>query len=385
MHIDPERIQRLLIRSTNWVGDAVMSVPALKQIRRLFPNAGISLLVRPWVRDVYSAVDFVDEILIYDKPGAHSGFRGMRRLAVSLRSHRFEMAILLQNAIEAAIIAYWARIPIRVGYHRDGRGLLLTHPVPIDPEVKKVHQAYFYLGILSGIGVMARQPWHRPDYRLDSIDVGVRTSDLEAARQILHTHGVDRERLAIGINPGAAYGRAKRWPAARFAAVADALANEYGAQILIFGAPAEAQFAREVAAAMSVRPTVLAGQTTLGQLMALIKGCDLFITNDSGPMHLAASLNVPQLAIFGSTSEIATGPLSPRAQVIKNQVECNPCFLRECPTDFRCMLGISVQDVLTAARKQLDSKETSRPVRLECGSIPPDIPNSASSDRDGFS
>ena len=145
---DPKRIQRLLVRGTNWVGDAVMSVPALKEIRRRFPNARISLLVRPWVQDVYAGVDFVDEILLYHKPGRHQSWNGMRQLAVELRKGRFEMTILLQNAMEAALIAFWARIPLRLGYASDGRRLLLTHPLRVDPGVSKVHQAYYYLGTL---------------------------------------------------------------------------------------------------------------------------------------------------------------------------------------------------------------------------------------------
>jgi heptosyltransferase-2 len=330
-----------------------MLIPALKEIRHKFRNARISLLVRPWVKDVYSAVDFVDEILLYEKPGRHESWQGMRRLAVELRSGKFELTILFQNAMEAALIACWARIPIRIGYARDGRGLLLTNPIRIDPDVNRFHQAYYYLGILAGAGLIMERPWQRVDYRLESIAIGVSPADIHAAHQLLQAHGIRPGDRIIGINPGASYGSAKRWPSDRFAAVADALSTRFGARIVIFGAPSEAQVAQEVGAKMTVKPVILAGRTTLGQLMGLIRGCHLFITNDSGPMHLAAALDVPQLAIFGSTSEIATGPLNARAQVIKNQVDCNPCFLRECPTDFRCMLGISVEDVVGAAASKL--------------------------------
>jgi heptosyltransferase-2 len=351
--IQPERIKKLLVRGTNWVGDAVMSVPALKEIRQRFPNAHISLLVRPWVRDVYADVNCVDEILTYEKPGRHETWLGMRRLAVELRPHRFELTILFQNALEAALIAFWARIPIRIGYARDGRGWLLTHPVRIDPEVTRVHQAYYYLGILSGSGLLEDKLWRRPEYRIKSLSVGVRASDMAAAREILRAQGINPGERIIGINPGASYGSAKRWLPERFAAVADSLAGEFNARIVIFGAANERRIAEEIAAKMTVKPTILAGRTTLGELMGLIRECDLFLTNDSGPMHLAAALHVPQLAIFGSTSEIATGPLHEHAQVIKHQVDCNPCFLRECPIDFRCMIGISVEEVAAAARAKL--------------------------------
>jgi heptosyltransferase-2 len=351
--LSPERIEKLLVRGTNWVGDAVMSIPALREIRRQFCNAHISLLVRPWVEDVYASAEFVDEILLYDKHGRHKGWKGMRRLVAELRARRFDLAILLQNAIEAALIAFWARVPLRLGYARDGRSFFLTHAIRIDPEARKVHQVYYYLGILSGAGVIAKRLWERNGYRLDSITIGVRESDTAAAREVLHAQGIASGDTVVGINPGATYGVAKRWPAERFAAVADALASEFATRIVIFGAPSELDVAQKVAAMMAHPPIVLAGRTSLGQLMGLIKECHLFITNDSGPMHLAAALDVPQLAIFGSTSEVATGPLSERAQIIKHQVDCNPCFLRECPIDFQCMLGITVEDVLTAARAQL--------------------------------
>lgn len=358
-HFAPEKVHSLLVRGTNWVGDAVMSVPALKEIRRIFPNAKLSLLVTPWVKEVYAAADFIDETVVYEKPGRHDGIAGLRRLTLELRARRFDLCILLQNAFEAALIAFWARIPIRLGYARDARRLLLTHPVPIDPEVARVHQAYYYLGILSGAGLLPPRPWQDRGYRLDSIALGVRDTDISTAREVLREHGISPDDVVIGLSPGASYGSAKRWPADRFAAVADCLASDEPARIVIFGSPADVEVAQQVAAKMRHRPVILAGKTTLGQLMGLIRACRLFITNDSGPMHLAAALDVAQLAIFGSTSEIATGPLSDRAEVIKNQVECNPCFLRECPIDFPCMLGIPAERVIAAARFKL--------AELRCG------------------
>jgi len=359
--VHPEEIRRVLIRATNWVGDAVMSIPAMREIRRRFPEARISLLVRPWVKDVYGAIDFVDEILIYDKAGAHRGWAGLRKLAAGLRSRRFDIAILLPNAMEAALIAFWARIPIRLGYARDGRAPLLTHAVRINPEVLKVHQAYYYLGILAGAGLMPARPWAQPEYQLDAIGIRVGDADRKAARALLESRGVKSWYPVVGLNPGAAYGGAKRWPADRFAAVADILVSQWRAQIVVVGSAGEKGIAGEVVRAARSPLVSLAGETTLGQLMGLMLECDLFITNDSGPMHLAAALDVPQLAIFGSTSEVATGPLSRCARVLKHPVACNPCFLRECPTDFQCMLGLGIKEVAAAAgdllAKSADTKK----------------------------
>jgi heptosyltransferase II len=357
---DPSGTERLLVRATNWVGDAVMSIPALRAIRRSFPKARISLLARAWVQDVYSAVDFVDEVLVYDHTGIHRGAAGRLRLVSELKGRRFDAAILLQNALEAALIVWLAGIPCRIGYARDGRSLLLTHACKIDPDVRRVHQAYYYLDILSGVGLLEPRLWCRREYPL-SIDIGVREGDQAAARELLRANGVKPGQIVIGLNPGASYGGAKRWFPDRYAAVADALAAAHDARVIIFGSRAERPIANDVSARMTHRPIVAAGGTTLGQLMGLVRECSLLITNDSGPMHLAAALNVPQLAIFGSTSEIATGPLSPHAEVIKEPAECNPCFLRECPTDFHCMTRITVERVLSSAGRKLRDCRGFRP------------------------
>jgi heptosyltransferase-2 len=354
--IRPETIETILIRGTNWVGDAVMSIPAMREIRRIFDRAHISLLVRPWVQDVYSAVDFVDEVIPYDRESEYRGWNGVRRAASRLALRRFDLAILLQNAFEAALLTWLARIPQRLGYARDGRGFLLTHGVPIDRHIRSVHQCFYYLDILSGAGLLPPEMWRRPDYR-PSIRIGVRDSDTKAARQMLRDAGIEPGEILVGINPGAFYGGAKRWLSERYAEVADALSTEYGARIAIFGAGEETRIAHEVAGYMRHKPVVLAGRTTLGNLMGLLAQCSLLITNDSGPMHLAAALGTAQLAIFGSTSEIATGPLSPRAEVIKHPVDCSPCFLRECPIDFRCMKSVTAERVVAAARMKLDERQ----------------------------
>jgi heptosyltransferase-2 len=351
--ISPENIERLLVRGTNWVGDAIMSVPALREIRRVFNHARITLLVRPWVRDVYSGCDFVDDILVFDKESIHRGWSGFNQLVAELKGQRFDAAILLQNAFEAAFLTWRARIPLRLGYARDGRGFLLSHPCRIDPDVKQEHQAYYYLGILSGSGLI--ESWKSPtplDIRLPLMPEYGRK-----AQAILNSLGSGAEELILGLNPGAFYGGAKRWLTDRYAAVADALAAKYKCRVLIFGAANERRIADEIAAAMSHKPFDLAGQTALGELMGLLSECDLLITNDSGTMHLAAALDVPQLAIFGSTSAMATGPLSSAAEVIRHSVDCSPCFLRECPIDFRCMKAVTVKEVLQAAERKLRPSE----------------------------
>jgi len=353
-NLDPDRIRKIVVRGTNWVGDAVMSVPALREIRRVFCRSHITLVVKPWVRDVYSSVDFVDEVLPFDTAGAHRGAIGRLRIARELRNRQFDLAILLQNAFDAALIAWLSGIPRRLGYARDGRSLLLTHRCRVDPEVRRRHQVYYYLDLLSGCGLLPPRLWHQEEY-VPSIAIGVDPHHREAARVLLGESGKAETEELIGLNPGAAYGPAKRWLTERYAAVADHFASKYGFRVAIFGAAGEVRIAEEIAGLMKSRPLILAGRTTLGQLMALIKECRLLITNDSGPMHLAAALQVAQVAIFGSTSETATGPLDPRSRVVKSQAECSPCFLRKCPIDFRCMTGIQVDQVIETAERVLQT------------------------------
>ena len=359
MVIEPDRIERILIRGTNWVGDAVMSVPAMREIRRRFPKSCISLLVRPWVKDIYSGARFLDEVIGFDRSAEHRGFSGRRRLVSELRIRRFDLAILFQNAFEAALLTWWAGIPLRVGYARDGRSMLLSHAIPIDPEARKAHQVYYYLGILSGAGLAEPQPWRNPAQNL-SCDLEVQDSDRQAARSLLRLHGVDAGEPLIGLNPGASYGGAKRWLPDRFAEVADYLHAKHHARAILLGSATELPIARHVASMMRSSAVNLAGETTLGQLMGVISECTLLITNDSGPMHLAAALSVPQVAVFGSTSDVATGPLSSVAEVVRVPAECSPCFLRECPTDFRCMIGITVGHVIEAAERRLSEAERGR-------------------------
>jgi heptosyltransferase II len=361
-YLVPEKINRLLIRGTNWVGDAVMSLPALHRIRRAFPETHISLLVLPWVSGVYEEAVFIDELILYDREGIHQGLKRKARLLKELRSRRFDAAILLQNAFEAAAVAFLSGIPARAGYDRDGRGWLLTCPVAVNPAIKKFHQVFYYLDLIGGVlgesplvlppTLSCPAPLIPPEFMPD-MTLQVSAVRQEMARRLLDERGVDLSRPLVGVNPGAFYGSAKRWPEDRFAALLDKLIQQTGWQVVLFGSPREKIMAEKIQEQMKCRVYILSGQTSLAALIALMSCCHLFITNDSGPMHLAAALRIPTVAIFGSTDDIATGPLSPKAVVINKRVECSPCLLRECPIDLRCMTRISMEEVLELSLQML--------------------------------
>ncbi len=345
----PEAPRRIMVRAANWVGDAVMTLPALAALHAACPSAQIEVVARPWAEAVYAAQPGVSRVLAYDKDGRHAGAGGLLRLARELRERRYDWAVLWQNAFEAALIAWLARIPLRLGYARDGRGLLLTHPARLTPGIRRVHQSSYYLYILRQAGLLPADPparGVRPELHL-------RQEDRDWAGRFLAAKGLAGARL-LGLAPGAAFGPAKMWPAERFAAAARELDGRFGA-VLLFGGQGEAKACAEVAAGLDgIAALNLAGATELGQALALLERTDLFLTNDSGLMHAAAALGRPTVAVFGSTDPIATGPLGPRVALVRGQASCAPCLKPQCAEgDLRCFTSVEPGQVAEAARRLL--------------------------------
>jgi lipopolysaccharide heptosyltransferase II len=331
--------EKILVRATNWVGDGVMSLPALEALRERYPSSEIALVVKPWVADLYEHHPAVDRIIVYNDAGEHQGAGGFARLVEQIRSERFDMAILFQNAFHAAWMAWRSGIPIRIGYGLEGRGILLTDSIPVPSPALYGHQSNYYLQLLIRAGLVDRfEPVER-------VRLNVQNSEKSWAAKQLKILGLGGPRFLVGLAPGAAFGSAKRWLTERYADLADRLIGALNADVLIFGSSSERPLAEEIAHGMSHTPVIMAGETTLRQLMALLIQCRLVISNDSGSMHLAAALGLPVVAIFGSTDEHATGPISPLARIVKHQVACAPCGLRECPIDLRCMKGVTVDQV----------------------------------------
>ncbi|MCX5824554.1 MAG: lipopolysaccharide heptosyltransferase II [Deltaproteobacteria bacterium] len=339
-----KEIERVLIRGTNWIGDVVMTLPAVAAIRKTWPRARISILAKPWVAEVYRLSPDVDEIIPFAEPGRHAGILGKWRLAGELRSYDFDCAILLQNAIEAAILARLAGIPLRAGYNSDGRGLLLTHSVRRTSAIRKVHQIDYYREMVRALGctTAGRNVHLRPGKDYD-----------ETAKRLLGQFGIGEGSPLIGIAPGAAYGPAKKWLPERFSATADRLIDATGAQTILFGSGNDRESTAAVEKNARHRLIDIAGKTNLKEAMALIARCTLFLSNDSGLMHVAGALGIPTIAIFGSTNPATTSPVGEKSVVIHHDVPCSPCLKSVCPTDFCCMEMISVDEVYAAARKLL--------------------------------
>ena len=335
----------LLVRATNWLGDAVMTTPALAGIREGFPDARIVLLARPVVAELFRHHPDVDEVMVYERPGRHEGTLGRFRLAGELRRRRFDGALLLQNAFDAALIAFLGRIRERAGYPTDGRRILLTLPVPLTPGILERHEVEYYLCLLDGLGIPRPVP--------ASLKLTVTEEEKEAMTTRLALFGIERGAPIVAINPGATYGSAKRWYPDRFAAVGDALSEEWGAAVVVVGSPAEAPLAGEIGAAARKSLINLAGKTTVRELMALLSLSAFLVTNDSGPMHIGAALGVPLAAIFGPTDWRRTSPWTSLAKVVRVDVDCSPCRLRTCDRGHECMLGVTPGMVVDAARQLL--------------------------------
>ena len=337
---------KLLVRATNWVGDAVMSIPALEALRAARPQAEICILARPWVADLYRGQPFAGRIITLDHTGAHRGIFGREKLARELRAERFDAAVLLQNAFEAAWIARRAGIAERIGYARDARGWLLTRAVPVPAKGEiPAHERFYYLELLRRAGWMDRLP------DANEIRLHVPAEARAAAEEKLIAAGARPGAVRIALAPGAAYGSAKCWMPERFAAVASRLVERFDADVILFGAAAEREIAARIAAEMRGRkPLDLVGQTRIGELAALFAACHLFVGNDSGAMHVAAAAGLRGVAIFGPTDPQGTSPVSPQFHLVQRKVECSPCFLRHCPIDHRCMTRVDAGSVLEAAQ-----------------------------------
>jgi len=330
---------KILMRGPNWVGDAVLAIPAMKAVRERFPSAEITLLVRPWVAGIFRSAPFIDHLWSEPRP---SGVLDWLRVTASIRKNRYDVALLFPNSFESAVMIFLGRVPKRVGYATDGRRWLLTNQ--LRPASGKRHQVHYYLDLAAALSANIARP---------SIEISATPEEKAQAAKLLVSHGIKPDRRYLVLNPGAAYGSAKRWGEDGFATAGDALAEELDIDVVIVGSATEQSLAETIQKKMRSRVAVLNGRTSLETLIGVISQAALVLTNDSGPMHIAAALGVPTVAIFGATDDAVTGPIGARTRVVRQPVECSPCLLRECPIDHRCMTRVSAESVCHAAREIL--------------------------------
>jgi heptosyltransferase-2 len=334
----PHQIKAILVRAVNWVGDAILTLPAIRQLSRFFPQARLSVLALERVAPVYWQQAGVAEVIPYLPAPPRSSMAAWCRHLAALRRRRFDLALVLPNSWESALVPWLAGIPHRVGYPVRGRGPLFTQVVQGPENLADLHQVYRHAGLLQAFGWVAADGLPELVLTPEEVDQGA---------ALLAAAGWRPPRPLIGLSPGASYGPAKQWPPERFAAVATALQKKYQASIVLLGGAADRESAQAVAQAMADPPLNLVGQTTLRTAFAVIKQLQVLVTNDSGLMHAAAALWTPVVAIFGSTDPFATGPFTPYASVLWHRPPCGPCLQRTCPEGhYRCLDLITVAEVL---------------------------------------
>ncbi|MBI5396385.1 MAG: lipopolysaccharide heptosyltransferase II [Verrucomicrobia bacterium] len=358
-------LRRILIRSTNWLGDAVMTLPAVQRLRQAHPQAHFAVLTEPKLADLWRLHPDVAEVIVQERSDCPLD---LLRTVRELRLRQFDAAVIFPNSWRSVLPVWLARVPRRVGFRGHNRAWMLTdvleesgdyatRPVMPVEDIRKLgagkpgsvtfrHHVHRHLELVARLGADATpcEP---------KLNVGA----VKADEFPLPT---DKPLLALSV--GAEYGPAKRWPLDRFVAVAKAVAESQQVRWVLIGGPKDADLAGEAAQKIGSDAAInLAGQTTLGGLCRLLARCRLLLTNDSGPMHLAAAVGTPTVTVFGSTEPMLTGPsVTPgsRHVILRHQPPCSPCFLRECPIDFRCMTAVSAEEVVKAVCGALNVRAT---------------------------
>ena len=327
--------KRIIVRMPNWLGDLVMATPILTDLRDHWPEAKIIAQCQGILGTVLQGDPHIDEVLQFKRPKGWFSWQEHRSIRSSLQQGNYDLGILLTNSFSSALWFLRGQVQNRIGYATHGRSWLLNHAIPFPETRESQHLVVTYKMLLEPLGVPVSQTPPRLYLTAD---------EQKWAKETLAQQGIQSNDLVIGINPGAAYGSAKCWLPERFKKLTAELLQNPPLKIVYFGDKAGAPLVAEICRGFPERVINLAGKTTLRELLALIQGCSLFLTNDSGPMHVASALGIPLIALFGSTSDVATGPYQ-GGKVIHKHVPCSPCYRRECPIDFRCMTRIEVQEV----------------------------------------
>ena len=340
---------RILIKGTNWIGDAVMSIPAIMQIRRAFPESFIALHTRKWAEGVFGEIGLFDQLISFEPQG--SRMRTVIDQSKELRGFSFDLAVLLPNSFESALTVALAGIQRRFGYRTDGRRILLTDSIPVPGWKGDRHESEFYSNLSNFVisktgGSHAALPHSSPHLIISD-------EQKYAVIKRLKSLGLNTERHFVAIGAGSTNSMAKRWPLEYFAKLCDAFSSEFGAEIVLLGSSSEAGVGKGLSELTKARVYDLTGKTDLPSAMAILDVADLFVSNDMGLAHISAGLGTPTLTLFGPTNEVATAPLGMNARFVREVVECSPCMLRECPIDHRCMRRLDPDRVFNIASEML--------------------------------
>lgn len=341
--------KNIIVRMPNWIGDLVMATPILTDLRAAFPEASITAMAYEKIGTLLETDPAIDELFLFSRAKGMIRRIRQRNIVKKLRDGKYDLGILLTNSFSSAWQFWQGGVKNKVGFSADGRAFLLDHAASFPKERKTQHLVLTYKALLEKLGIKRSDT--RPRLFL-------KEGEKKEAWGLVKRFDIPANPKLIGINPGAAYGSAKCWLPERFREVAKRLIEEDPAHVVIFfGDMSHKQLINDICSGLPARVLNLAGQTDLRSLMALISICSVFLTNDSGPMHIADSLDVPLVALFGSTDPIATGPYRHSQAVMQKKVSCAPCFKRVCPIDFPCMKGLTVEAVFKRVLETLHQSE----------------------------
>lgn len=340
--------KNIIVRMPNWIGDLIMATPVLSDLRKAYPDAHITAMCRYPLCDLLKEDPEIDELFCFSKTSGLGRRVEKRNIIEKLRKGKYDLGVLLTHSFSSAWWFWQGKVENRLGYECNGRKLLLTHSVPLPENIQNQHLVVTYKMLLQNLGIPISDTAPR---------LFLAEKELEEARTLLRRFGVAKNGIVVGINPGATYGSAKCWLPERFREVTQRLLQDKDIYVVYFGDSNTASLVGEIGQGLSSRVINLAGLTSLRQLACLIRLCDVLLTNDSGPMHIADALGTPIVALFGSTSEVVTGPYH-RGTVIHKHVECSPCYQRTCPIDFRCMKKIEADEVYEEISRILREKRS---------------------------
>ncbi len=327
-----------------------MATPALRCLRLHFPSARIDLMLVPYVRKIVESAPWFDGIIEYSRHGEHRGVTGLLGYVRALRRNRYDLAVVLPNSFSSALLAFLSGAKRRVGYDRQGRGFLLTDPIPPPTDngtFVPQPMVDYYLRLCEAVGATADSK---------KTELFVDAASEQRAEELFDKHGIGKEKAVVAINPGAAYGSSKLWELARFAEVADNLVERKNCDVALLGGPGEKQIVADIAGAARSRPANFAEEdVALDLLKSVIKRCDLLITVDSGPRHFAVAFDRPVVVLMGPTDPRYTNCNLEKTTVLRvDDLDCVPCHIKECPTNHECMTRITPEMVISAATEMLE-------------------------------
>lgn len=337
--------KNIIVRMPNWIGDLVMSTVVLTDLRKRFPSAEITAMCKTPLSELLKEDQDINELFSFSRPKNRFLKRKERRDIIGkLRQGGYDLGILLTNSFSSAYLFWEGNVKNRVGFKGSFRSFFLDYPITVPKNKYEQHTILTYKALLEPLGITKSHSTPR---------LFLTDDEIQFAKELLHQRGFNERNTLIGIHPGAAYGSAKRWPKERFFQLAKKLIEQKDLYVVFVGDDSVSHFVKEISRALGKNIIDLTGATSLRTLCSIIKQCTLFLTNDSGPMHIASAFHIPLVALFGSTSKVMTGPYNKNSEVIDKEVSCSPCFKRECPIDFRCMMNITVDEVYEKIMKLL--------------------------------